>query len=627
MMSFLVPLGETHGVMRIMRREIAAARTAPNRRLAPPGHGVEGERCPVATGSLERELVALAWAAGPLRRALARIAGRMVAARGWERLGFARLADYAAERAGISARELRDLARVDRALAGLPALDHAFETGALGWTQLRLLCRVARPQDEAEWLAVAERLTAPALAREVRAVDRCAREASAGASLPEEASERRVGVVVRCSPAVRACWWHTRQVANRVAGRSLSAADFVEAVTAEVLSAVGVAVDPGLELREPAASDDGAERSATADEEVDPARAAVPAARVAPTPPGAPCPPAFVVALARDLDGADAFELDERLRRALRLESRRLSRLAAQLDRAVALGLPRQTGFASLDAYAQERLGMAPSRARALLRIARAAAVCPALHKAFAHGRISWVQAHALVPLLFEPGAARHRSAWVRHAERVSVRRLSEDLEYALATEGFAPPPLTPQPCADDGADPPDLQIGAIARSRAEPARLFFAASPEVAHLFCAALATVQRRLEHLRRRPASPGDALAAMLAHALATWAEEDPRARASYDRRVFERDGWRCTVPGCSAYRNLHGHHIVFRSQGGSDAPTNLTTLCAWHHQRGIHTERTLSCSGEAPHALHFALGLRPDRAPLLAFSPGEVLGCAS
>jgi hypothetical protein len=265
---------------------------------------------------------------------------------------------------------------------------------------------------------------------------------------------------------------------------------------------------------------------------------------------------------------------------------------------------------------------MAASRARALLRVARAGSECPPLRKAFATGRLSWVQAHSLVPLMLEPAAARHRAAWVRHAERVTVRRLTDDVERALAMGAFAPPP----------ADASDLQIGAISRAQSEHesperARLYFAAAPEVAHLFRAALATVQRRLEHLQQRPASQGEALAEMLAHALATWVAHDPHDHAPRDRRVFERDGWRCTVPGCSSYRNLHGHHIVFRSHRGSDALTNLTTLCAWHHQRGIHgsglrAARIISCTGRAPHALRFALGLRRNHPPLLAYGPGEV-----
>ena len=77
----------------------------------------------------------------------------------------------------------------------------------------------------------------------------------------------------------------------------------------------------------------------------------------------------------------------------------------------------------------------------------------------------------------------------------------------------------------------------------------------------------------------------------------------------------------VPGCSSYRNLHRHHIVFRSHQGSNALANLTTLCAWHHQRGVHAH-VLRCTGTAPDGLRFDLGLRPRLPALLAYGPGEV-----
>jgi len=38
------------------------------------------------------------------------------------------------------------------------------------------------------------------------------------------------------------------------------------------------------------------------------------------------------------------------------------------------------------------------------------------------------------------------------------------------------------------------------------------------------------------------------------------------------IFARDGWRCAVPVCSARRNLHNHHIVFRSRGGDNSRDN-------------------------------------------------------
>jgi hypothetical protein len=554
---------------------------------------------------LEARLVVQVRAPVALRRALARVAGRMVATRGWERLGSSRPGDYAVERVGISGRELRDFAAVDRALEELPLLDAAFCAGEIGWTQLRLLCRVATPEDQQEWLALAERLTARELAREVRAVDRRAREPLDAESDDEE----RVSVVLRLTPRARARWWSARQVANRVAGHALSHGAFAEVLAAEVLS--------GVPLDDAGSPEPSTDNGAAGESRLPwPSSARFPGRRVSPA-----LPDPEVAALEHGLESADAFELDRRLRLAVQLEARGLARVAARLSDVVAWGLHRDLGFRSVDTYAEERLGMAASRARALLRIERAGRVCPALREAFAEGHISWVQAHTLVPLLLEPAASRHRSDWVVHAQRVTVRRLGDDVERALALGDFAPPPLARSgdaTDADSDLDPAGLQTGAITRLEKETERLYFLTAPDVAQLFRAVLATVQRRLERIRGRPCRPSDALEAMLDHALATWR---PKQRTRRDYLVFERDGWRCTTPGCTSYRNLHRHHIVFRSHCGSGMHSNLTTLCAWHHQRGVHGH-VLRCTGVAPDGLRFELGLRAGRTPLAVYRSGEV-----
>ena len=95
----------------------------------------------------------------------------------------------------------------------------------------------------------------------------------------------------------------------------------------------------------------------------------------------------------------------------------------------------------------------------------------------------------------------------------------------------------------------------------------------------------------------------LEAMLDHAIATWVEA---GRAFQDYADFERDGWRCTVPGCSARRNLQSHHIVFRSAGGLDVAGNRTTLCAFHHHRGVHAG-IVGIHGRAPDGLIYTLGV--------------------
>jgi hypothetical protein len=88
---------------------------------------------------------------------------------------------------------------------------------------------------------------------------------------------------------------------------------------------------------------------------------------------------------------------------------------------------------------------------------------------------------------------------------------------------------------------------------------------------------------------------------------------RKTAAWQRRyrIFERDGWRCRVPGCSSRANLQVHHVVFRSHGGGEDDGNLATLCATHHLRGIHQGR-LRC-----HAL-------PDGLLAWEFAPDPVDG---
>ena len=74
---------------------------------------------PISQGRLgaEQRLAALARAGGPLRRVIAALAGRLVERKAWQRLGYARLFDYARERLGRSARQFQELARVGRQLA------------------------------------------------------------------------------------------------------------------------------------------------------------------------------------------------------------------------------------------------------------------------------------------------------------------------------------------------------------------------------------------------------------------------------------------------------------------------------------------------------------------------------
>jgi hypothetical protein len=121
-----------------------------------------------------------------------------------------------------------------------------------------------------------------------------------------------------------------------------------------------------------------------------------------------------------------------------------------------------------------------------------------------------------------------------------------------------------------------------------------------------------------LGRFPAD-GEAFDALLDSAMLAWTLCDPDARRPDP--VIERDGYGCAVPGCTSRRNLHDHHIAFRSAGGSDEPWNRITLCAFHHQRCLHGG-LLRVSGRAPDALVFELGVRRGAPPLARYRSGDL-----
>ncbi len=631
------------------------------------------DRATPARAVPDSELRALVAARGPLRRALAAVAGELVRKRAWERLGFARLRDYAVERAGHSARSLQDLARVDAALAGLPRVEAALVEGQLTWTKARLLCRVASAEDEALWVAFAREKTARALSREVRAVDVGSLE-SAATDEDGVLEEERETVQLRCTPAVRARWWRARQLARRVAGEALPVWGCMEAIAAEVLSALPLdqevestplaPADPAPQsalagpthgLPEPAAphepTPDGApveaangcaEQGPGEHSERDPhqgqARESASScgahSRDAPPPPEAELPP-FLASLVAGLEDADAFELDERLRRAVALEQRLEAQMGPLLLRIVEGRLHRTAGFASLDDYARERLGISPRKARALLRLERAGRKVRLLRDSYRDGQLSWVQAHALVPVLAIASA--HQRAWVDHACGVTVRRLQEDVEQALVLHETDPArfeetaglPEARQAAegATAGHDQQpdrDVQTGAKPTPAEETCRIFWNGPRDAARLFRAVLCTVRRHIERRTGHLPTDGEALEAMLEHAFESWTTDlgDKRTRRAH--RVFDRDGWRCTVPGCSSYRELHDHHIRFRSAGGSDDESNRTTLCAWHHLRGVHSgPARLRLRGRAPQRLTFELGLRRGTPPLLRYDASQRL----
>jgi hypothetical protein len=247
--------------------------------------------------------------------------------------------------------------------------------------------------------------------------------------------------------------------------------------------------------------------------------------------------------LTRGLEDCSPLELDRRLRAAMAFLQEVDFEIGRILRQVVERQLDRELGFESFERYVEERLDLAPRTARRLVRLARAEHGAPAVASAFREGRITLLQAEVL--LRGERLEAREK---LELALRVTLRRLEEEVL---------------------------------------PRQVAFSAPPDLAALFEALVA-------HL---------GLEAMLDHALATWLEAGAQFE---DYADFDRDGFRCTVPGCTARRNLQSHHIWFRSARGPDVAWNRTTLCAHHHHRGVHARR-MAIRGRAPDGLIYELGV--------------------
>jgi len=84
--------------------------------------------------------------------------------------------------------------------------------------------------------------------------------------------------------------------------------------------------------------------------------------------------------------------------------------------------------FPSVERYVTERLGLSARKARALVALERKTWQADAFGTAYRAGELSWVRALTVLPIMAEPTAA----AWVERAGAVPVRRLADEVEWAL---------------------------------------------------------------------------------------------------------------------------------------------------------------------------------------------------
>jgi hypothetical protein len=342
----------------------------------------------------------------------------------------------------------------------------------------------------------------------------------------------------------------------------------------------------------------------------------------------------------RDDPADDVRRLDARLREAVRLRQN-LSWHQGRLIRTFAdLGLHRDLGFQSLGRYCRERLGLGLRRARQLIALERHLLELPVVAAAYRQGAVSWVQVSALARVADET----NEDDWLHLARSVTVRRLREEVALAEGVlNGAWPPPgdrhcrkgdphgidgegrvrlrlPSPRPpheavegegSASQGAGAAAGDVQTCAPDASSWTRIRFWAPEDVARLW-------QHALDVCRLVDGgwlAGWECLDRMLSALVASWqVRQDPVWRRRY--RIFERDGWRCRVPGCSSRRNLQEHHVIFRSHGGGDEDENLVAICATHHLQGIHAGRLL-CHRLPDGLLAWELGPQGGGGPVVRY----------
>jgi hypothetical protein len=462
------------------------------------------------------------------------------------------LGDYCREALDLSKRTALGLARLGRELRRRPLLREAMLAGRVRLRAAQTILRVPAGPDEAEWVERAAILTVRQLEEEVR---RAGREPN-----DPDADEDWFAFGTHLRSEERALVDEALAL-HRELEPGATRMDALEAMAQELLAQVPTDAD-GDEARVRSPS---FRRLGPGDE---PRRAQLEAETerwsTLPRPADWPVPDV------RFHENATAGQLDAQLRELVRLRrcwDDLLARSALALQRSGTLLV---LGFTSFRHFCEEQLGLPARAVEQRVKLERVLSSSPALREARRQG-VSYEKLRLL---------SRLSEADIRSFTPPAKALTCIDLERKLDAER-------------------ERQMRARRQLRVPMPR-------RIAAVLAAALQAVRDRSDGF----VSPGKCLALIAWHFLETW-RPLVKPRKTRSRKVRERDGGFCRVPGCS-HRGSQSHHLDFRSHGGSDDLDNQVALCPFHHLRCVHGGY-LRVVGRAPDRLIWYLGGREWHGP--------------
>jgi hypothetical protein len=270
-----------------------------------------------------------------------------------------------------------------------------------------------------------------------------------------------------------------------------------------------------------------------------------------------------------------------------------------------------ELGFSGLGDYARERLGIAASTAQKMVRFARRLRERPLL-RAAVQGEVTFLAAEAVLPR----ASGEDEAAWVERARRQTVSAL----QAAVRGDGRAGLSDDARHAEDDSIDEwiergehvPCITLRRELQAR-EETQMCARGEVEIwaPRSVAAVIALACSAARKAAGRWISTGECLARIAQHFVDVWERALP-VRRTLPRKVLERDGFLCQVPGCSRAAD-HAHHIQYRSRGGSDELSNQTSMCSVHHLQGVHMGR-IRVSGLAPDRLRWEVATPEGWVPM-------------
>jgi hypothetical protein len=546
--------------------------------------------------SLHHELVQLTRGLGGLRLAIADGVERLDALGGVRVLGFPNVDAWARERLGRSGRWLGDARTLARRLAKLPLLRELYLSGKLSTSKVELLARHLVRGDRSDTLGEAE-ADAIALA----------------ASLTVQTLRQRLG---GCGHDTRRTWVTLTRHIERVDAVAFEGAirlmnalgEPTRSAAVEGLLAEGLTT---LLCRSELAPDLVNRIADTASVTVAAPSVADPDTDIGPVPEPSTEPqviePPYIDPTITDVGLLD-LELRD-LSADLMRRDLRLGELAMEAERC---GLPSTHGYRTADDYFREALGLAPSSMAARIALARRVDALPRLKATIEAGSIGFETA----TLLARVAGPATEEAWLALASISTTKIFREWVDAAelhARVDGLPTRPLAP-PTVDQVEDVRvfERQVLATLFSGAGPMSVSVQSDPAGATSASEvpSLGTVPLRLtlpedlakfwcdlEILHADAGSPAGSFVAFLVASTLVTTRGMTKLPAYGD--IYLRDGFRCQSPTCHS-RNCTPHHIVFRSHGGGEEPSNLVSLCNTCHLDLVH-DHHLTVTGHAPNAL--------------------------